>query len=143
MAAATDIHVQLMKWENRSFQQALMERAVSQDEALRRLTEMVEENGRKLDAIIEHLKRAVQAARGLHQGMSPGKSASMIHFACSAMTLQPIASAHEAHCVFSKRSTFRPNSSRSACRSASYSGPGIHYALTAVNFDTPSSVSRK
>ena len=55
MATATDIHVQLMKWENRSFQQALMERAVSQDEALRRLTEMVEENGRKLDAIIEHL----------------------------------------------------------------------------------------
>ena len=45
MATATDIHVQLMKWENRSYQQALMERAVSQDEALRRLTEMVEENG--------------------------------------------------------------------------------------------------
>ena len=55
MATATDIHVQLMKWENRSYQQALMERAVSQDEALRRLTEMVEENGRKLDAIIKHL----------------------------------------------------------------------------------------
>ena len=55
MAAATDIHVQLMKWENRSYQQALMERAVSQDEALRRLTEMVEENGRKLDAIMAHL----------------------------------------------------------------------------------------
>ena len=52
MAAATDMHVQLMKWENRSYQQALMERAVSQDEALRRLTEMVEENGRKLDAIM-------------------------------------------------------------------------------------------
>ena len=45
----------LMKWENRSYQQALMERAVSQDEALRRLTEMVEENGRKLDAIMAHL----------------------------------------------------------------------------------------
>ena len=55
MAAATDMHVQLMKWENRSYQQALMERAVSQDEALRRLTEMVEENGRKLDAIMAHL----------------------------------------------------------------------------------------
>ena len=55
MAAATDIHIQLMKWENRSYQQALMERAVSQDEDLRRLTEMVEENGRKLDAIMAHL----------------------------------------------------------------------------------------
>ena len=55
MATATDMHVQLMKWENRSYQQALMERAVSQDEALRRLTEIVEENGRKLDAIMVHL----------------------------------------------------------------------------------------
>lgn len=55
MATATDIHVQLMKWENRSYQQALMERAVSQDEALRRLTEKVEENEHKLDAIMAHL----------------------------------------------------------------------------------------
>ena len=33
-----------------------MEQSVSQEEALRRLTEMVEENGRKLDAIIKHLE---------------------------------------------------------------------------------------
>ena len=55
MATATDIHFKLMTWENRSFQHALLERSVSQDEALRRLTEMVEENSRKLDAIIKHL----------------------------------------------------------------------------------------
>jgi len=55
MATATDFHIDLLKWENRSFQQALMEQSVSQEEALRRLTEMVEENGRKLDAIIKHL----------------------------------------------------------------------------------------
>ena len=53
--ATTDIHFKLMKWENREFQQARMDRIDSQDEALRRLTEMVEENSRKLDAIIEHL----------------------------------------------------------------------------------------
>ena len=55
MATATDIHFKLMTWENRSFHYALTERIDSQDEALRRLTEMVEENGRKLDTIIEHL----------------------------------------------------------------------------------------
>ena len=55
MATATDFHIDLLKWENRSFQHALMEQSVSQEEALRRLTEMVEENGRKLDAIIKHL----------------------------------------------------------------------------------------
>lgn len=55
MATATDIDVQLMKLENRSYQQALMESAVSQDETLRRLTEAVAENSRKLDAIIKHL----------------------------------------------------------------------------------------
>ena len=55
MATVTDLNINLLKWENRSFQHALMEQSVSQEEALRRLTEMVEENGRKLDAIIKHL----------------------------------------------------------------------------------------
>ncbi len=55
MATATDLNIDLLKWENRSFQHALMEQSVSQEEALRRLTEKVEENGRKLDAIIKHL----------------------------------------------------------------------------------------
>lgn len=55
MATALDIHIDLMKWENRSYHHALTERIGSQDEAPRRLTETAEENSRKLDAIIEHL----------------------------------------------------------------------------------------
>ena len=55
MTTVTDIQIDLLKWENRSFQHALMEQSVSQEEALRRLAEMVEENCRKLDAIIKHL----------------------------------------------------------------------------------------
>ena len=64
IATATDIHFKLMKWENRSFQHAWMEQSVSQDEALRRLTEMVEENSRKLDAIIEHLDVPYESPAG-------------------------------------------------------------------------------
>ena len=63
MVAATDIHVQLMKWENRSFQQALMDRVDTYEAALLGLTEAVKRNSErievlddKLDAIIEHLK---------------------------------------------------------------------------------------
>ena len=66
METATDIKLKLMTWENRSFQHALMESATSQEEALRRLTEMVAENHEwsqrqfaelndKVDAIIKHL----------------------------------------------------------------------------------------
>ncbi|MCY4071176.1 MAG: hypothetical protein OXG60_07745 [Chloroflexi bacterium] len=60
MATATDIHIQLMKWENRSYQQALMERVVSQDEALRRLTEAVIRNGERLDALDEKMDRLME-----------------------------------------------------------------------------------
>ncbi len=62
MAAATDIHVQLMKWENRSFQQALVERLDTYEAVLLGLTEAVNRNSErievvddKLDAIIKHL----------------------------------------------------------------------------------------
>ena len=44
MSAATDIHFKLMKWENRSFQQALMERIDTYEAALLGLTEMVAAN---------------------------------------------------------------------------------------------------
>ena len=67
MATATDLHIDLLKWENRSFQHALMEQSVSQEEALRRLTEMVEENGRKLDAIIKHLEVPYKPPMGFKQ----------------------------------------------------------------------------
>ena len=67
MATATDLHIDLLKWENRSFQHALMEQSVSQEEALRRLTEMVEENGRKLDAIIKHLEVPYKPPLGFKQ----------------------------------------------------------------------------
>ena len=63
MAAAMDIHVQLMKWENRSFQQALMERLDTYEAALLGLTDAVNRNSErieevddKLDAIIKHLE---------------------------------------------------------------------------------------
>ncbi len=70
MVAATDIHVQLVKWENRSFQQALMDRLDTYEAALLGLTDAVSRNSErievveqrlevvngKLDAIIEHLK---------------------------------------------------------------------------------------
>ncbi len=63
MAAATDIHVQLMKWENRSFQQALVERLDTYEAVLLGLTEAVNRNSErievvddKLDAIIKHLE---------------------------------------------------------------------------------------
>ena len=63
MAAASDMHVQLMKWENRSFQQALMERLDTYEAGLLGLTDAVNRNSediaeirQMLDAIIEHLK---------------------------------------------------------------------------------------
>ena len=63
MAGTVDIEFKLMKWENRSFQQALMERAVANEAALRELTEAVNRNSediaevrQMLEAIIEHMK---------------------------------------------------------------------------------------
>ena len=81
MVAATDIHVQLMKWENRSYQQALMDRIDTYEAALLGLTEAVAANHElitanrelitanheftqgqiaalheKIDAMIKHLK---------------------------------------------------------------------------------------
>ena len=66
MSAATDIHFKLMKWENRSFQQALMERIDTYEAALLGLTEMVAANheltqrqiaelNQKIDAMMKHL----------------------------------------------------------------------------------------
>ncbi len=55
METATDIKLQLMTWENRSFHHALTERIDNQNEALRRLTEMVAENRAILLAIAERL----------------------------------------------------------------------------------------
>ena len=62
MAGTTDIHFKLMKWENRSFQQALMERIDTYEAALLGLTKTVNRNSEEiaevrqmLEAIIKHL----------------------------------------------------------------------------------------
>ena len=51
MATVPDLNIDLLKWENRSFQHAFMERSVSQEEALRRLTEMVSHNTEQIEAL--------------------------------------------------------------------------------------------
>ena len=62
MAVTNDIDFKLMKWENRSFNHALMERMVTCEaallgltEAVNRNSELIAENRRMLEAIIEHL----------------------------------------------------------------------------------------
>ena len=72
MAVTTDIEFKLMKWENRAFQQALMDRIDANEAALLGLTQAVAANhelimanheftqqqiaevSRKLDAIMKH-----------------------------------------------------------------------------------------
>ena len=63
MAVTTDIHFKLMKWENREFQQALMERMVTYDAALLGLTEAVNGNTEGLAEVRQMQRRSLSICK--------------------------------------------------------------------------------